>query len=326
MSPADQPQAHATLRSTDPPSLWLSLVLGSVLIHLVLFILASLFLTRTASVQIDPEPINVEFVDPTAVTARSTQSSRAIAVRTGTPSAVNPSATQVPLSTEQSQPSAVNSPIEQPLIPLPTQQQRLPFRSRQPRSRPPTQPVQPIPTPVSRSAQPQPTSSGTPFPQSVGASPVPGQPQAPSSPAPNPSEGSDQPVRGEQITQLPQGDSVIVTVSNPRQPTVDVQTQAAQPIDDQKSVTVHYSSALAQQTIHLEATLTINQAGQVLGVEKTKLLSSSSGSAIDEATLTDLANQIFTQWRFKPAQDNSGGKLSTPPLSNLIIDAHVQLP
>jgi hypothetical protein len=131
---------------------------------------------------------------------------------------------------------------------------------------------------------------------------------------------------GERIPQGPSGDSIIVTVSNPRQAAVDVQLQAAQPIETQKNVTVRYSPVLAQQTIRLEATLTIDQKGQVLRVEKTTLLSSSTGSVIDEATLNELATQIFTQWRFQPAQNNSNGKVSIPPLSNLMIEAQVQLP
>jgi hypothetical protein len=147
---------------------------------------------------------------------------------------------------------------------------------------------------------------------------------------PNPSASSEpaagSPAAGERISQGPLGDSIIVTVSNPRQPTVDVQLQAAQPIETQKNVTVRYSSALAQQTIRLETTLTIDQTGLVLKVEKTTLLSSSARSTIDEATLNDLATQIFTQWRFQPAQNNSNGKVSTPPLSNLMIEAQVQLP
>ena len=139
-----------------------------------------------------------------------------------------------------------------------------------------------------------------------------------------PPAGSEQPAEGERITQLPQGASVAVTVSNPRSPRVDVQKQPAQPIDLQKTISISYPSALAGQAIRLEATLIIDDTGLMLDVSKTALLSSSS--TIDSETLKDLAKQIFRQWHFKPAQDNLDGKQLTPPQSNLIIDAELQLP
>jgi hypothetical protein len=105
---------------------------------------------------------------------------------------------------------------------------------------------------------------------------------------------------------------------------VDVPEQLAQPIDLQKSISISYPSALAGQTIRLEATLVIDDNGLMLDVSKTALLSSSS--AIDPETLNDLASQIFRQWQFRPAQDNRDGKVLIPPQSNLIIDAELQLP
>jgi PhoPQ-activated pathogenicity-related protein len=105
---------------------------------------------------------------------------------------------------------------------------------------------------------------------------------------------------------------------------VDVPEQLAQPIDLQKNISISYPSALAGQTIRLEAALVIDNNGLMLDVSKTTLRSSSS--AIDTETLNDLARQIFRQWQFKPAQDNLNGKVLIPPQSNLIVDAEVALP
>lgn len=363
MNPADQPPIHEAPRSTDPPSLWLSLVLGSVLIHLVLFILASLFLTRTARVEIDPEPISVEFVDPTAVTAKSIASGQPIAARPGSPSSTKPSATQPQTDTARSQPSAVNPAatssvnpaVEQPFVPQSTPRRRSPIRTRQTPPKPSRKPVlpfrkpvPPLPDPANSSTQPPPNSTRNPFPQSPfpqsPGSPDPKQTLPPSSssqerlPAnlPNPSGSSESPSAGlpspavgEPISQGPQGDSVVVTVLSARQPSVvDVQKQPAQPIDSSKAVLISYPSTLGNQTIHLEVLLNIDQkTGRMLRVEKATLLPPLPGIAIDEATLYELADQIFRQWQFSPAKDTSDdGKLLTPQESNLIIDAQVKLP
>ena len=349
MSPADQHPAIGQ-RSTDPPTLWLSLALGSVLLHLVAFILISVVFTRTAKVQLDAEPITVEFVDPDAnpVQAQAAAPTRAIAARPGAPSVSAPQTTPIP-------PPAIEPKrsVESSIIPLPPVRRRpLPLRTQQPVPlRPPfspqpsptisqTQP-QPSPTISQTQPQPQPNPTRTPFPQQPNA-PESGQTQptpAPnlartgspgsalnpfSSPDPQPS-GTQKPAQGSKIAQLPQGDNVAVTVSNPRQ-TTDFQKQPARPIELQKTVSIRYSSALANQTIHLQASLFIDQKGAMLQVLETRLISSSSEGAIDADTLKDLANQIFSQWRFEPAQDAPLGKPLTPSSSNLIIDAQVQLP
>ncbi len=329
-NPADQHSLTDVRRSADPPTLWLSLALGSVLIHLVLFILASLAATQTAKVQLDLKPIAVEFVDPNTVVERVEASNPTIADRPVTPSASIPSTTQAqPPALPQS--SAFNPPpIEQPFVP----------QIRRNRVRPPIQPqpeplTTPVPPPRNAPATPTPPQSNPPN-QTLPSQEVPLPTTNPSQGAasgstPNPSNNtalppaaSAQPVEGEKITQLPQGASVAVTVSNPRPPLVDVPVQLAQPIDLQKNILISYRSALAGQTIRLEATLVIDSNGLMLDVSKTTLRSSTS--AIDPETLNDLATQIFRQWQFKPAQDNLDGKPLTPPQSNLIIDAELQLP
>ena len=328
-NPADQHSLTEVRRSADPPTLWLSLALGSVLIHLVLFILAGLAATQTAKVQLDLKPIAVEFVDPNAVVERAETPNPTIAARPVVSSASIPSNTQ-PQAPAPPQSSDFNPPpIEQPFVPQPSRRNRVRIQQPQP---------EPIATPV-----PQPRNAPIPpaSPQSNPPNPSRLSQAQPSSPT-NPSQGaapgstsdpsnntalppaSEQPAEGERITQLPQGASVAVTVSNPRPPLVDVPEQLAQPIDLQKNISISYRSALAGQTIRLEATLVIDDNGLMLDVSKTALRSSSS--AIDPETLNDLASQIFRQWQFMPAQDNRDGKVLMPPQSNLIIDAELQLP
>lgn len=330
-NPADQYPLTEVRRSADPPTLWLSLALGSVLIHLVLFILASLAATQTAKVKLDLEPIAVEFVEPNAVIERAETPNPTIAARPVMPSASAPSNTQ-PQAPALPQSSDFNPPpIEQPFVPQPARRNRV----RTPIQQPQPEPIAtPVPQPRNAPTTPTPPQPNTPNPsrpsQEQPSPPtnssqeaVPGSTADPSNNTALP-PASEQPVEGERITQLPQGTSVAVTVSNPRPPLVDVPEQLAQPIDLQKNISISYPSALAGQTIRLEATLVIDDNGLMLDVSKTALRSSSS--AIDPETLNDLARQIFRQWQFKPAQDNSNGKLLTPPQSNLIIDAELQLP
>ncbi|XHX79802.1 MAG: hypothetical protein RBJ76_07730 [Stenomitos frigidus ULC029] len=328
-NPADQHSLTHVRRSADSPTLWVSLALGSVLIHLVLFIFASLAANQTAKVQLDLKPIAVEFVDSNAVVDRVEAPNPTIGDRPVTPSASTPSTQVQPPVRSQS--SAFNPPpVEQPFVPQ---------RARRNRVRAPIQEPQPetVPTPVRQPRNapttPTPPQSNPPnqtLPSQKAPSPTTNPPQgAASGSTPNPlsdtvAPASEQPVEGEKITQLPQGTSVAVTVSNPRPPLVDVPEQLAQPIDLQKNIPISYSSALAGQTICLEATLVIDSNGLMLDVSKTTLRSSTS--AVNSETLNDLAQQIFRQWQFKPAQDSSGGELLTPPLSNLIVDAEVTLP
>ncbi|XGV98784.1 MAG: hypothetical protein ACAF41_07545 [Leptolyngbya sp. BL-A-14] len=346
MNPADQPQTRKVLRSTEPPSLWLSLVLGSVLIHLVLFILVSLASTRTANVELELDPITVELVDPNTASVQSPPN-RTIAARPGAPSTSQPSTTQAQPRTARTQPSAFNPSVEQPFVPPPLQRKRLPIRTRQPQPQLPKQPVPPTPAPSSRSTQPQPRPSQPPFPQGQdpplpqpsATQPAPSQPPFGSSQGslpesqPNPSggvapqpSGSQAPIEGQKITQGPFGESAIVTVSNPRQPTADASTRPPQPMDRQKNISLHYASALSNQTVRLQVTLTIDQKGLVADVAKATPLP--SGNMSDEATLTDFAKQIFiqNQWQFEPAQDNANGTPVKPLLSNLIVDVEIQLP
>lgn len=333
MSPADQPQAIDCRRSADPPTLWLSLGLGSVLLHLVFFIVVSVVLTRTAKVQLEVEPIAVEFVDPQAdiVQARSAATSRAIAARPGVPSSSNPPSTQAQPSALGSQPFALNQPVEQPFtLPSPVKQRRVPPRPQPQQPNPFNTPVSQQPSPISEPSQPQ----STPFPQQSNlpipspTQPIPNTNSTPggltdsvSSPTPQP-VGTQSPVEsGTQIGQLPQGRSATVNVQDFRQ-TADFQKQPPKPIDRQKTVSIDYPSELSNRAISLETNVYIAPNGSVIDTKETKLL---SGSTIDQETLDRIANDIFKQWKFVPAQDVRDGKVVTPPISTLRIQAKVTL-
>jgi hypothetical protein len=122
------------------------------------------------------------------------------------------------------------------------------------------------------------------------------------------------------IGSLPQGRSATVTVLDSRQ-TADFQKQPPRPINPQQTISIAYPSELANQTISLETNVYIDPNGLVLDAKETKLLSE---GAIDQETLDKLANDIFKQWTFAPAQDIRDGQVVTPPISTLRIKAQVQ--
>ncbi len=151
MSPADRPQEMELRRATEPPTLWLSLVLGSVLIHLLLVVITSLVVARTAKVQQEMEPIAVEIVDPTAamvqtggaVSDRTTVQGRATVPGVGT-------------STASNQPSVSDSTSVPPSVepPLPGERQSFAPQSFAPQS---SAPRSMAPRSIAPSSQPRPT-------------------------------------------------------------------------------------------------------------------------------------------------------------------------
>ncbi|MBC7968574.1 MAG: hypothetical protein H7Z11_00325 [Verrucomicrobia bacterium] len=332
ISPTDQPQAAAARRSTDAPTLWLSLALGSVLIHLVLFIIISVLASRTAKVELEMEPIGVEFVDPNAIAARPSQT-----VPNASANRQAPLTTQIPQASLEPKRS-----VEQSIAPLPPVKRRpLPRRSQQPQ--PFRNPLPSQPDPAPNAAQPQPDPFRNSLPQQPDRPDL-TQPQpAPSNPSqtglpsalPNPSgnpdpqpTGSQAPVEsGTKIALPPQGESVSVVVSNPRQK-FDLQKQTARPIKSKRAVSLSPPSAIApNQNINIQTSLEIDQNGFVLRALETKLLSPESLiNKIDQSDLDSIANQIFRDWDFEPALDSSDGVTLKPQASTLIIDAQIQFP
>jgi len=331
ISPTDQPQAAAARRSTDAPTLWLSLALGSVLIHLVLFIIISVLATRTAKVELEMEPIGVEFVDPNAIAARPSQT-----VPNASANRQAPLTTQIPQASLEPKRSA-----EQPIAPLPPVKRRpLPRRFQQPQ--PFRNPLPSQPDPAPNAAQPQPDPFRNSLPQQPDRPDL-TQPQpAPSNPSqtglpsalPNPSgnpdpqpDASQQPTEsGIKIAQPPQGRSVSVSISSSRPSSFDRQEQPATPIEPQRTVLIDYADAIAQtpdRSISIEVPLEIDSNGLVVYIGKTRLLS--PGSSISQADLDDIAKRIFETWKFKPAQNTSGGSTpSKPPKSDLTVSAQIQ--
>ncbi len=117
MHPVDHTPALESRRPPETPSLWLSLVAGSVLIHLILLILVGVSSLRTAKVQMATDPIAVEFVEPSAPTTRaggtaltqSTTSKAAVAPQATVKSTVSP-----PRSIVQAPARPVAPPIATP--------------------------------------------------------------------------------------------------------------------------------------------------------------------------------------------------------------------
>lgn len=321
MNPADQPQSATAQRAAEPPTLWLSLALGSILIHLVLFILASLVSNHTAKVQLDIEPIAVEFVDPKAV--RSTASSRAIAVRPGKPSSTQPSSTQIQPNAPQ-QPSSLNQPIEQPFVPL---QPVKPVRPRQPQTHltRPASPQQPLNSPTLTqpnfsSNSSQGGSLGTSSQgESPGTSSVNGAQQTSGlqQPATSTNKIAEPPLSGDFVV-----DEVAVSETDDRH-----KRQAS--IESPSPVQIQYSPLIAQalkQGITIKVRLTIDQYGVIQDIGSASLLPAES-AIVDQATLDRLANDIFKSPSLKvePAQDAPDGSPSKPLPSDPTITARIRL-
>jgi len=303
-----------------------------VLIHLVLFIIISVLATRTAKVELEMEPIGVEFVDPNAIAARPSQT-----VPNASANRQAPLTTQIPQASLEPKRS-----VEQSIAPLPPVKRRpLPRRSQQPQPFRNPLPSQPDPAPNAAQPQPDPFRNSLPQ-QPIIPDPAPSQPAASRNPAqtglpgsvsppsgnPNPQpDASQQPTEsGIKIAQPPQGRSVSVSISSSRPSSFDRQEQPATPIEPQRTVLIDYADAIAQtpdRSISIEVPLEIDSNGLVVYIGKTRLLS--PGSSISQADLDDIAKRIFETWKFEPAQNTSGGSTpSKPPKSDLTVSAQIQ--
>jgi len=309
-----------TRRSPESPAMWVILLAGSVLIHLLLVLVIRQMLTRIAQVELVPDPISVELVQPdeqsgqpkvaalNRTTATRDRATRAATRATPTKADPNPAF-----------PSATPSPSPQP-----------PRRASEPPRRSPT--TRPSPQTVN-SPEPSPKQSSQPAPP---VNPPQPSPQQTSEPTPAPTTGSgggnsgnppttpspDQPRQSGKGLPPPQGGQAAVEVLRFYQ-TQDLKQQPARPKESTKQVLV--SSLLKPgQPIKLRVQLLIDEKGTVVNVENVTLLGTSQGS-IDPNRLGDLAKQIFTNWSFEPAQDAPTGQPLQPVFSDLLVEAEVTL-
>ena len=168
MNPATDLRSGHDRRHKDSPSLWLTVLAGSLIVHLLLLLSGRLFLFRVSSQKPAGVAAPIELVDLSSKSSSTTRSTRSSAPNVIT----NPAASQSAVSSEAASQRA--APIQPAIVPRIT-----------PRTVrfPPRVPKVPLKTEIVE--QPKPIREQKPRPQS--ASPVsspPAQPLAPSSPAP----------------------------------------------------------------------------------------------------------------------------------------------
>lgn len=334
-------------RPPESASLWVILLAGSVLFHVLLLLSFRLLWLRTARVELEPQPIAVELIQPEAELSRaaSPNPARSVGNRATAPRATVPStSTTTQSSSEPTAPAFPSTPVEptprprssrRTLQPTPTPPASRPQQPTPPRSQ---SPVRPTPTPTqppesSRSDPPRTNQSSGPA-DDPDRPPSP-QPQVPSdnSPAdttdrsetggtgnpPSSTEGSGE--RGPQGSGTPipppQGTQVAVQVTRSFQK-VDFKPQQARPRETSRQMPVFYLAKPGE--VSLEVHLEIDPKGSVLNILGVRVLSSTQ--ALPAETINDMARQIFTNWSFEPAQD---GQPLRPVHSDLFLEARIIL-
>lgn len=340
--PGDRPQESA--------SLWVLLLAGSVLFHVLLLFSFRLLWLRTARVELEPAPIAVELLQPEAEIARSarTNPARSVGNRATAPRAIAPStSTTTQSSSEPTAPNFSTSPVAPTPRPL---RRNPPSTTTPPASRPqqPTpsrsqSPAGQSPAPTRSPEQPRPGSSQS-DPPRTNQSPDPANDpdRPPASPPQNPPDNSpqgptDQPAaggngnppsptepsgdRGPQASGTPipppQGTQVAVQVTRSFQK-VDFKPQQARPRETSRQMPVFYLAKPGE--VSLEVHLEIDSTGSVLNILGVRVLSSTQ--ALPAEMVNDIARQVFTNWSFEPAQD---GQPLRPVHSDLFLEARIIL-
>ncbi len=311
----------ALRRQADSPLLWVSLIAGSLLLHVVLFWILRLYWLRQVNVQLRPAPISVEFVTPPK---RSTTFTSSTALqpsnrsRSGDRPSNNGGSYRQPerVSASASPPVATPPPPVEPspLAPSPVVAPRPPRRSPVP---PPASP-RPLPETGDRAAVPSPTptaltdngtnDTGTADDRVGNNSPASGQP-----------EGDQGPVASGIPLPRTQSAATVEMIGSPYQKQ-DRKDQPARPQQSTQELSIYYPGRISQP-IEIEAHLEIDASGKVLAILNVEQLSTDVDS-IEPDQLRRLAEQIFRTWNFEPARD---GNPPQPVLSDLFIRARITL-
>ncbi|HIK13973.1 MAG TPA: hypothetical protein IGS53_01525 [Leptolyngbyaceae cyanobacterium M33_DOE_097] len=356
-------------------SFWVSVLAGSVLLHLFALIAFQRYWLNFLKVQVSSAsaPVEITFVDK----AQSTASRRGASVSAGRNRSRQPLGNRqgnrqsgsVARSTPRSRPAAkpvITAPA-QVTTPIERQDSTPPPERVQPKPKPTPTPA-PVQSPeatiddgsLSQAPPIDPPEVETPLPPSNNTP----QPEPPISPEPVAPEESGEPtdVTSEPILPPPNeetGDSGSEIGDRPGQgngspsggsdegsgpdlPPIggseaqvsligttqvkDVKAQPAQPIDDVKVVKISYPANLRNSPgLKLRAELLIDTKGKVIQVVSAEL-SSPAGEATAQETATDIANQIFRTWDFKPARDGLEGDPNPKVvLSTLLVEAQISL-
>ncbi len=198
MNPATDFRSGSDRRHSDPPNLWLAVLAGSLIVHLLLLLSGRLFLVRTPNQKSAGVAAPIELVDiPAKSSSQATQTTRSAAPKVITES----TASQGAVSSETT--SQSSAPIQPAVIPKTTQN---PVRSapQTPQAPPKPDPIkQPAPKPIREqkpnpqaTVTPSPLASSQPSPSPIATpSPLASSQPNPSQPAtPDPSESEKPPV------------------------------------------------------------------------------------------------------------------------------------
>ena len=198
MNPATDFRSGSDRRHSDPPNLWLAVLAGSLIVHLLLLLSGRLFLVRIPNQKSAGVAAPIELLDiPSKSSSQATQTTRSAAPKVITEAA----ASQGAVSSETT--SQTSAPIQPLVIPKITQN---PTRSapQTPQAPPKPDPVkQPAPKPIrEQKPNPQPTVTPSPLASShprpapiATPDPLPSSQPAPSQSAtPDPSESGQTPI------------------------------------------------------------------------------------------------------------------------------------
>ncbi len=344
-------------RPKGQPSFWVSVVTGSMLLHLLGLIALQRYWVQPVKVTPSAAPIELTFIDGRS----SASASRGVAT-TARPSAQRqasgrPQGRSLQPRTTASQDSVIsqsNPPTaRRPTPPTASPRSEVgspPIASR-PRTSPPRDRPQPAPTPQNTPPSPQTESPAdpvedplVPFPSAPGNdTPLPptqetdsevgkdATTEPPRLPPPVPEAGGGEQGNGDRTGngQLlpPEGDAEI-TVQATYQGN-DRKREQAQPIDREKTVRIPYPALPQPSTnLKLKAELFLNPSGQVVQIGQAEI-STLDGRQISPDSQRDaasIANQVFASWSFQPARDALDGDPNLKPVASSIwVEAHIRL-
>ncbi len=299
-------------RHSDPPALWTTVILSSVVFHLfAVGMLRLLLMGRLYGLQSGTTlvPVDVVSIDPNVtLSTQPTQTPGSVATRTSTPrnnsnrranrstaSVPTPSSTRTNTGTTKvaSSPIAQRSPTTKP---YPTQPSDLPS---EPISRNPSQNQTPSPAPRPTSANTSPSQPSAPAPEPPAPNPSPSQPPTP---VPSPTSPSPQPGGGILVSSVlpgPNSPSPLTIEGSLGADTISklarIKTQRE---DFPPGSSVAQLASNLNQDLTLEVILEIDRTGKatIKSVESTSQVNST-------VNVTDLAKGIIQNWEFEPSYD-----------------------
>lgn len=316
-------------RPIESPRLWVSLVIGSLLVHVLFFLSLRFYLMRTVKVAVVPAPITIDFVPdssrraapqrrPRSATNPSTLTTRAATNERRSPPATANGAIAPPDSADNATlvPSTDRPSFSQPakrvdpITPPPSRPRRRPSRS--PADTAPDSP-QPQKPPDRRQRPPAATSPPVEPPlNGTHTATDPGTPE----------QSDDQGPIGSGVGLPPTqaGTATVQVVGEPYQ-VQDIKDRAAKPRLAYRELAVPYPGANTDP-IELRVQLEIDEKGRVvLPLLDIKLLN--SNQAIAPERLQNLAERIFTDWEFEPAYDRKDDTTLEPTRSDLFLEIKI---